>query len=40
MPVHNLPIENMSKMRGHKNLRTAQHYAKVLDKKVSKDMQI
>lgn len=25
---------------GHKNLRTTQHYAKVLDKKVSEDMQI
>jgi hypothetical protein len=40
MPVHNLPIENMSKMRGRKNLRTTQHYTKVLDRKVSEDMQI
>ena len=30
----------MSKMLGHKNLRTTQHYAKVLDRKVSDDMKI
>lgn len=27
-------------MLGHKNLRTTQHYAKVLDRKVSDDMRI
>jgi site-specific recombinase XerD len=33
-----VPIESVSKMLGHTNIKTTQHYAKVLDMKVSQDM--
>ena len=38
--TNGVPIESVSKMLGHKNLRTTQHYAKVLDRKVSEDMKL
>ncbi len=38
--TNGVPIESVSKMLGHKNLRTTQHYAKVLDRKVGEDMQV
>lgn len=35
-----VPIESVSKMLGHKDLKTTQHYAKILDSKVSGDMKL
>lgn len=35
-----VPIESVSRMLGHTNIKTTQHYAKILDKKVSDDMLI
>lgn len=38
--TNGVPIESVSKMLGHRNLTTTQHYAKVLDTKVSNDMNV
>ena len=35
-----VPIETVSKMLGHSTIRMTQHYAKILDSKVSNDMNI
>lgn len=33
-----IPMESISKMMGHTNIRTTQGYAKVTDDKISEDM--
>ncbi len=35
-----MPIETVSKMLGHNNIKTTQIYARVIDSKVSSDMQV
>ena len=38
--TNGVPIETISKMLGHRKLTTTQIYAKVLERKVSEDMEI
>ena len=38
--TNGVPIESVSKMLGHKNIRTTQHYAKIVDRKVGEDMKL
>lgn len=38
--TNGVPIESVSKMLGHKDLRTTQHYAKIVDRKISDDMNV
>ena len=38
--TNGVPIESVSKMLGHKDLRTTQHYAKIVDRKISDDMKV
>lgn len=38
--MNGVPLESVGKMLGHKSLKSTQHYARVLDKKVSDDMQV
>ncbi len=37
--MNGVPIESVSKMLGHKNIKSTQHYARIVDEKVGKDMK-
>ena len=38
--TNGVPIETVSKMLGHQSLRTTQHYAKIVERKISDDMNV
>lgn len=38
--TNGVPLETESKMLGHSSLKQTQHYAKILDTKISRDMQL
>ena len=38
--LNGVPIETVSKMLGHKNITSTQHYARIVDNKVNKDMKV
>jgi len=38
--TNGVPIESVSKMLGHTNLKTTQIYAKVVEKKIATDMEV
>jgi site-specific recombinase XerD len=38
--TNGVPIESVSKMLGHKNIQSTQHYARIVDKKVGDDMHL
>lgn len=40
MLANGVPIESVSKMLGHTDIRTTQIYAKVIDTKLSNDMEL
>ena len=37
--MNGISIESVSKMLGHKNIRTTQHYARIVDSKIGSEMQ-
>ncbi|MEN9994462.1 MAG: hypothetical protein RL762_1119, partial [Bacteroidota bacterium] len=38
--MNGVPIESVSKMLGHKNIKSTQHYARIVDQKVGDDMKL
>jgi site-specific recombinase XerD len=38
--MHGVPIESVSRMLGHTNIKTTQHYARIVDAKIGSDMAL